>query len=298
LRERLPVTSAGTHAGDFRFLEWGHLGLTALIFGSAFMWISLGLRSLEPGVIGFGRVALGGVALAVLPSARRSIARHDWARLTAAGLAGMGAPAILFSLAQQHIDSAVTGMLVSAIPIATTAVAAVMTGTMPGPRRRRGLLLGFCGIALLTAPDLTGAQAAPLGIGLVLIAVIGYATANNLFVPLIHRYGPLPVTMWSLVISSVALLPLGIAGLGDSTFEWLPVVSVVILGVLGTGVARALMVALIGKVGAPRGSVTAYFVPVIALILGIFALNESVEPIQLVGTAISLTGAYLVSRAD
>ncbi len=298
MKERLPVTSSGTHAGDFRVRDWGHLGVTALIFGSSFMWIALSLRSLAPGVIGFGRVALGAAALAVVPAARRTIDRDDWARLVVASLVGMGIPALLFAMAQQHIDSAVTGMLVSAIPIATTAVATVMTGTMPGPRRRRGLVLGIVGIALLSTPDLTAAEAAPLGVGLVLLAVTGYAIANNLLVPLTHRYGPLPVTMWMLTISAVALLPVGLLGLGDSSFEWLPVVSLVILGVVGTGIARALIVALIGRVGAPRATVTAYFVPITALILGIAVLGERVEPIQILGIAISLSGAYLVSRAD
>ena len=133
---------------------------------------------------------------------------------------------------------------------------------------------------------------------MVLLAVTGYAIANNLLVPLTHRYGPLPVTMWMLTISAVALLPVGLLGLGDSSFEWLPVVSLVILGVVGTGIARALIVALIGKVGAPRATVTAYFVPITALILGIAVLGERVEPIQILGIAISLSGAYLVSRAD
>ena len=73
---------------------------------------------------------------------------------------------------------------------------------------------------------------------------------------------------------------------------------IVILGVAGTGIARALMVALIGKVGAPRASVTAYFVPVVALFLGIVALGETVESLQVLGMAVSMTGAYFVSRAD
>ena len=298
MKDRLPVTSAGTHAGDFRAVDWAHLGITALIFGSAFMWIELSLRSLAPGVIGFARVALGAAALAVLPAARRAIDRRDWVRLVVASLAGMGIPALLFAFAQQHIDSAVTGMLVSSIPIATTAVATVMTGTMPGPRRRRGLVLGIVGIALLSTPDLTAAEAAPLGVGLVLLAVTGYAIANNLLVPLTHRYGALPVTMWMLTISAVALLPIGLLSLGNSSFEWLPVVSLVILGVVGTGIARALVVALIGKVGAPRGTVTAYFVPITALILGIAVLGERVEAIQILGMAISLSGAFLVSRYE
>ena len=298
MQERLPVTADGSYSGDFRIFEWGHLALTALIFGSAFMWIALGLRSLEPGVIAFGRVSLGAGALALLPASRRRIARMDWPRLVVAALAGMGIPALLFAMAEQHIDSAVTGMLVSAIPIFTTVVAAAITRVLPGPRRRRGLLIGFAGIALLSYPDLAGADAAPLGIVLVLLAITGYATSNNIIVPLIHRYGALPVTMWSLTVSSVALFPLLLIGLGGSAFEWLPVVSVVILGVFGTGIARALMVSLVGKVGAPRGSVTAYFVPITALLLGLIVLDESVQPIQIGGMVVSLAGAYLVSLSD
>lgn len=298
MTERLPVTAPGSLAGDFRPAEWGHMALTALIFGSAFMWIALGLRSLEPGVIGFGRVALGAGALALIPAARRGIARSDWGRLVVAAVSGMGAPALLFAMAEQHIDSAVTGMLVSAIPIATTVIAVLITREVPGPRRRLGLLIGFAGIGLLSWPDLSGAEAAPLGIGLVLLAITGYATSNNLIVPLIHRYGALPVTMWALTVSAIVLLPLGLLGLGASEFEWLPVISVVVLGVLGTGIARALMVSLVGKVGAPRGSVTAYFVPITALFLGIVVLDESVEAIQIIGMLVSLSGAYLVSRFD
>ncbi len=55
---------------------------------------------------------------------------------------------------------------------------------------------------------------------------------------------------------------------------------------------------LIGKVGAPRGSITAYFVPITALILGIVVLSESVEPVQMLGMVISLAGAYFVSKYD
>lgn len=298
MSERLPVTAAGSHSGDFGALHWGHMAVTALIFGSAFMWIALALRSLDPGVIGFGRVALGAATLAVLPPSRRTINRPDWARLATAALAGIAAPALLFAVAEQHIDSAITGMLVSAIPIATTVAAAVMTRSAPGPRRTRGLLIGFTGISLLSAPDLAGAGAAPIGVVLVLVAIAGYAVTNNILVPLIHRYGALPVTMWALTISSVALLPFGAAGLGKSTFEWLPVLSLAILGAIGTGVARALMVSLVGKVGAPRASVTAYFIPMTALFLGVVVLGESVHPIQIAGMLISLGGAYLVSKAD
>ncbi len=210
----------------------------------------------------------------------------------------MGAPALLFAFAEQHIDSAITGMLVSAIPLMTTIVASLMTRTFPGPRRRVGLLIGIAGVFLLAWPNLTDAAAGALGVGFVLLAILGYATANNMLVPLSQRYGPLPVTMWGLTISSVVLLPLGLIGLGGSEFEWLPFISLIVLGVVVTGIGRAVMVALLAKVGAPRGSVTAYLVPITALILGVVVLGDEVERIQLLGTVVTISGAFLVSRAD
>jgi drug/metabolite transporter (DMT)-like permease len=73
---------------------------------------------------------------------------------------------------------------------------------------------------------------------------------------------------------------------------------VVILGIVGTGVARATQLALAGRVGAARGSVVAYLVPIVALALGFLVLDERVEPIQVVGVAVTILGAYLVSRSE
>ena len=49
----------GTELGDFRANDWGQLIVAAGIFGSAFLWIALALRTIDPGTIAFGRAALG-----------------------------------------------------------------------------------------------------------------------------------------------------------------------------------------------------------------------------------------------
>lgn len=271
---------------------------TAGIFGSAFLWIALALRSLQPTAIGFGRVALGAAALGMLPAARRSIAQEDWSRLAVAGLAGQGGPAVLFALAEQRIDSAVTGMLVSGVPLLTATVAALMTRRMPSRRRWSGLVVGLGGVALLAGPDLVESRAGALGVVYVLLAICGYALASNLYVPLQQRYGSLTVVFWSLALSSLVLAPFGVAGLARSQFEWLPILALVILGVVGTGLVRSMFVTLIGRVGATRGSVIGYLIPGIALLLGVAILGDRVVPIQLVGVVVALTGGWIVSRSE
>jgi drug/metabolite transporter (DMT)-like permease len=297
-RPGLLTTTSGTLAGDLGIREWSLLVATAGIFGSAFLWIALALRSLEPTAIGLGRVALGALALGVLPAARRSVAREDWRRLVVAGLAGQGGPAVLFALAEQQIDSAVTGMLVSGVPILTATVAALMTRRMPSRRRWLGLIVGLGGVALLAGPDLVGSTAGARGIVYVLLAICGYALASNLYVSLQQRYGSLTVVFWSLALSSVVLAPFGVVGMARSEFEWLPVLALVILGVFGTGLVRSMFVTLIGRVGATRGSVIGYLIPGIALLLGVVVLGDEVVPIQLVGVAVALTGGWIVSRSE
>ncbi len=66
-RRLLADSAEGTSRADFRPTDWGQLGLTAAIFGSAFLWISLALESIEPGLLSFGRVVLGAATLALIP---------------------------------------------------------------------------------------------------------------------------------------------------------------------------------------------------------------------------------------
>lgn len=94
----------------------------------------------------------------------------------------------------------------------------------------------------------------------------------------------------------VLLLPFGLWGLGGSTFTWPSVLAMVPLGVLGTGVAFVFMTTLVGRVGGPRGAVATYFIPVVAIALGVLFLDERVAPAALAGTALVVAGAWLTSR--
>lgn len=150
----------------------------------------------------------------------------------------------------------------------------------------------------MTIPSLQGANAAPAGVVLVLIAVVGYGISGNLLVPLQQQYGGIAVTMWALIISSVMLLPFGIVGWSESEFTMPSVLAVVILGVLGTGIVRSLAATLAGRVGAARMSTTTYLIPVTAIALGVIFRGETVGPLALVGVVVVMSGAFLASRAE
>ncbi|NIP77260.1 MAG: EamA family transporter, partial [Xanthomonadales bacterium] len=79
-------------------------------------------------------------------------------------------------------------------------------------------------------------------------------------------------------------LPYALADAAKSTVTVPAAAALVALGALGTGLAFAAMAALVGRVGATRGSLTIYFIPIIAIVLGVVFRNDSVTASALLGT--------------
>lgn len=272
------------------------MATVSLVWGSSFLWIAIGVDSLEPGVVACLRVALGSAALFMLPASRRMIPRSDWFGIGIVAVAGNAGPALMFAMAEQEIESALAGMINSAAPIATLVIAFVLGNRDVTKKVVLGIVLGFGGIVLMAWPSLVGVDAPVAGVLFVVLAVLGYGLTTNVIVPLQQRHGGLAVVAWAQALSALLLLPLLVIGIDGSDFSAKPVLAVLILGVLGTGLARALSATLFGRTGAQRGSVVTYFVPIVAIILGVVVRDETIEAIQLGGLALVLSAGYLVAK--
>jgi drug/metabolite transporter (DMT)-like permease len=268
----------------------------ATIWGSSFLWTAIGLDSLDPAAVAFLRIALGAAALWAYPPTRRPVDRTVSPAILVVAVAGNAAPALLFAVAQQHVESSVAGMINAATPLAALLVTILLTRHTPGSRQVAGLLIGLLGVATMTAPNLVGLGAEPVGIALLLVAVAGYGISNNVIVPLQQTYGAPATVGRALIIGSLLLAPLGLWGLSRSDLTPGSVVAVIILGVVGTGTARALNATLAGRTGAARGALTTYLAPVVAIALGVLFRSDHIQALELAGIALVLTGAFLASR--
>jgi len=141
-------------------------------------------------------------------------------------------------------------------------------------------------------------ELAVAAVSLVLLAVLCYGVAVNIAVPLQQRYGALPVLLRAQLVALVLLAPAALVSLPNSDFAWSSALAVVALGFFGTGWAFVAMTTLVGRVGATRGSVAIYFLPVVAIALGVIFRDETIAAISLVGTGLVLAGAYLTSRRE
>ena len=294
----LPRTSTGSHQDAFGIGEWGLLSGVALIWGSSFVFMAIGLDAFNPGVVTLARVALGAITLALIPKARSGIDRQDRSRVFILGIIWIGIPLMIFPIAQQWIDSSVAGMLNGAVPITSALFATILLRRLPGWRQLVGIGIGFVGILAISAPGLVESSGTALGTMLVVGAVVLYGLSTNLAVPLQQKYGALPVLFNAQLAALVIVVPFGLAQIPGSTWAWPSAIAMIPLGVLGTAVAFVLMTTLVGRVGGPRGSVAIYFVPIVAMILGVVVRNDAIEPVAIVGIVLVLLGAWIASRKE
>jgi drug/metabolite transporter (DMT)-like permease len=297
-RSSLPATASGTNVYAYAPVDWGLLAAIALIWGSSFLFIEIGLRAFEPGVIALARLALGVATLALFSRARRGIQREDWSRVAFLGVIWMAIPLLLFPIAQQWINSSVTGMINGAMPIFTVAWATYLLRRLPGWRQLVGIALGFAGIVLVFVPELQAGTDEVVGALIAVLAIAFYGLAANLSVPLTQKYGSLPVVFRAQVVALLVVAPIGIAQVPTSTWSWESAAAMLPVGILGTGVAFALMAMLAGRVGGPRASIAIYFLPLVAIILGVLVLGETVAPIALAGVGLIMSGAWIASRKE
>ena len=134
-----------------------------------------------------------------------------------------------------------------------------------------------------------------LGIGLVIAACTSYGSAVNLARPLQQRNG---AWRWSGGRCSWPILTAPLACRGaERPLHATAVLSLLALGALGTGVANVLTTMASGRLGRPRASASAFFIPAAALLLGALVRNEHVALLSLAGGAISLPAARVVRWA-
>jgi drug/metabolite transporter (DMT)-like permease len=276
--------------------EWALLILPGLIWGASFLFIAEGLDSLAPDGITFLRFVCGFIALALVPGARKPVLRSDRAAIAFLGVIWLAFPMSMFPHAEQHVTSAITGMLNGAIPLIAAAVAALIARKAPARGIVIGLAVGFLGAVLMAVPGFHAGGNSARSVLLICMALVAYGISINLARPLQQRNGALPVVWRAMGVALILTAPLGLPPVLHARWKLLPLLAVLALGVLGTAVANVVMAVAAGRLGAVRSSVTIFLIPVVALLLGVFVRGESVPPVAVAGVALCLAGAWLIRR--
>jgi drug/metabolite transporter (DMT)-like permease len=269
------------------------LVVPGVIWGASFLFIAEGLEAVAPNGVTFTRIAIGFLTLSLFPSARRPVVRADWAGTALLGVVWLAFPLSMFPFAEQHVSSALTGMLNGATPLFAAAVATLIARQLPERGVVIGLSVGFGGAVVMALPAMGGTSSA-FGVGLIVLALMSYGVAVNLARPLQQRNGAVPVVWRALGVALILTAPLGLPEVLRGEWSLRPALALLCLGAGGTAIATVLTATAAGRLGATKASATAFIIPVVALLLGVVVRGEHVTAISLAGAGICLLGAAII----
>lgn len=275
----------------------------AMLWGSSFLWIKLALQGLTPVQITFARLALGAIVLSVIVWARRSRLPADvrtWGHLVIAAAMANAIPYTLFALGEQHVPSSIAGAMNATAPLWTLGIGlAVRTERDMSSRRAIGMGIGFAGAVIALAPWETHGGSI-LGTLECLGAALSYGVSYVYQGRFLSSRGasPLVLATGQLIAATLLLgLALPVAGMQAPHLTATVVAGVVVLGVLGTGIAYVLNYRVIADQGPTAASTVSYLLPVVSVVLGVLVLAEPHTWHLFVGTGVVLVGVALARRA-
>lgn len=306
MRPTVPAYPAGMRRADALLLA-----LTALCWGSSFMFIKVAIGELDPMLVMVLRCAIGAIPLwAVAAWLRRrngerlvrgmlGAARDHPVALLALGLF-TGLPLWLVGVGEEHVDSGLAGVVNASVPL-WAALLAIRFDPLhrTGPRRMIGVLVGFAGIvALALARGSIGGESEAIGIAAVAIAGLMYAGSAVLVRERLAHLPSVESAAWSVSLGALMFavpawshVP---AALPSAPVVW----SVAALALLGTFLGFLGYYELLSRVGAARATMVTYLLPPLALGYGWALLDERIGPESLLAMAVVLVGVWLGSRPE
>ncbi len=291
--------------------KWFYLFILSLIWGSSFILIKKGLVGLTDYQLGSLRIVLTSLFLfSVGFKSLKQIGKRDWIWVAITGFLGTFFPAFLFAIAQNHIDSGVTSILNSTVPINTLIVGALLFGIGATRRQVWGVFIGLLGTVLLIlagiwmhqAEALEGAGSGqnPWYGGLIIIATIGYAFNVNIIKKHLSNVSALAITTGNfLCIVVPAFVILYATGFFDVILQdremQIAFGYVAILSLFGTALAKVLFNKLVHIASPVFASSVTYTMPIVAVMWGVID-GERFGWLQIIAAAIILFGVYLSNK--
>ena len=283
--------------------EWMLLVLLSVVWGGSFFFNGIALREFPTLSIVTARVGLAALALLFLMKMlgqRIQLNRQILKAFFGMSFLNNVVPFSLIVWGQQHIASGVASILNATTPLFTMLVAHwFTTDEKINPRRLLGVLTGMGGVGLMMGLDsMESSGFHLLGQSAILLAAFSYGLAG-VYGKRFAQFGipPLATATGQLCASSIILIPLtfwidqpwtmampSIEGMG----------SLLGIALLSTALAYVIYFRLLKTAGATNLLLVTLLILVSAIILGVFLLDESLEPQHLSGMVVISLGLLIM----
>ena len=290
--------------------------LLALIWGSSFLLMKVGLRTMAPLQISGLRILAGTLTLLGLLSVTGGRLPREprvWGHLAVSGVFLTALPFSLFAAGEERVSSALAGIGNATTPLAAVFFALLLLpADRLSPRKLAAVLLGFVGVVVIMQPWESAGRPDLLGFGMTLVAgacyglgwtynrrFLGKADLGGLSMPtallLVGTALMVPVLLvWWLLHRDAYAAPWSGHADPSGGGSVLPLLAVLTLGVVGTGLAYMLQFDVVRGAGATVSTTVTYLIPVVSVVLGVVVLDEHLAWPQLVGAAVVLGSAVVI----
>ncbi|HXF84826.1 MAG TPA: DMT family transporter [Anaerolineales bacterium] len=283
--------------------HWIVFILLGVIWSSSFLWIKIGVQEIGPMSLVAFRMLFGAVTAVLIGIYQKVTWPRDgktWSIFAILGPTSLAIPIFFISWGEKTIDSAVASILNATVPLFTLLIAhVVLHDDKMTVQKVLGLLIGFAGVVVLMSKDLTsGAHNSLLGQAAVILASLFYA-GSSVFARKLTQHingivrGAMPLitsTIFMWIVGPVSEKPFLVPTL---SLTW---ISVLWLGVLGSGLAVIMLYYLIHEIGPTRASMVTYLFPIGGVILGVIFLDEQLSWQLIAGTILIVASLAVVNR--
>ena len=277
--------------------------VVGFIWGCSFIFIKGGLEFLTPIGVAFVRCALGALTLYTFAKIKKiALPRggrahfHIWVVCLLLNVF----PGIFFALAETEVTSILAGIINAVTPLMTLlAILLVNREEKPKVSQIIGLFLGFTGV-LVVLGAWNGLGDNPWwAVAILLLAVTCYGFSfpytRRFVLPLGLRTEA--IVAQQLILASFTLLPLYlIDGIAQDEYRLGPVLSMIALGIFGSGFAYLWNFKVMQIAGSAIASSVTYLTPVVAVVVGIIFLGEKITWNEPVGALVVLIGAAIAQE--
>jgi drug/metabolite transporter (DMT)-like permease len=276
-------------------VAWAALLIVWFVWGSTYLAIRVGVRTLPPFTMAAIRYVIAGAIMVPLgwrsgTPEQRVADRPGWRQWGAMLLLGALLPAAgngVVSWAELRLPSGIAALLVATVPLWMVLADGLMSRRLPGVARWVALLAGIVGVGVLSG----GGSALPAGATIAaLLAAMSWGTGSALQPRL--QVPARPMLMAGMEMLCGGLVCAVVAGVrGELTFDignvsaesWWALVYLIGPGTL---LAMTCYVFVLGRLSTTTASTYAFVNPVVAVLLGALLLNEKLSGREAVGAAI------------
>ena len=273
------------------------LGVTIVIWASAFAAIRAGLQGYSPGHLALLRFLVGS-ALLVLYAAATRMPPPAWRDLPAVllgGLLGFFGYHVGLAFGQVTVEAGSASLIISSVPVFTALLAVAFLGERLGPLGWVGTLVSFGGVAMISLGE-GGSFGVDPGAAPILLAAVSESLFFVFQKPYLDRYGSLRFTtyaIWAGTLTMLVFAPGLVRAVAGAPLE--ATLSVVFLGVFPTVVAYLALGYAFARMPATNATSFLYLVPGLAFLVAWVWLGEVPTPLTVVGGAVALAGVVLVN---